>query len=192
MHKLSEILWAWLRRGGRVVETTSVTEMTRAESAVVNKAIAKFAKTPGMTIGDLTRMLDPAFGSVRAEIIAVTETTRAYNAKVNEEQKQLNTTGLQMRRIWGTANDDIVCFSCGPLNGLPEDEWKGEYPEGPPAHPGCRCFLSLTAQDDEVVIPDAIERAQERLSMLRKLGREAEARVTEARIAELRKRICNA
>ena len=104
-------------------------------------------------------------------------------------QAQLNQTGLPMRRVWGTAGDDLVCERCGPLNGLPEDDWKGEYSDGPPAHPNCRCFLSLTAQEDDVVLPDAIERAQERVAMLVDLGKEKEAAAQRERIAQLRERI---
>ena len=175
----------WARQySGELV--TGLTDTTRT---LVREATATFAETPGMTIGDLTRMLDPAFGPVRAELIAITETTNAYSAAALEAQGQLNTTGLQMRLIWGTAGDDLVCERCGPLNGLPEEEWKKEFPQGPSAHPGCRCFLSLTAQDDETVIPDAIERAQERVAMLEELGKEKEAETQRERIVQLRERI---
>jgi len=55
----------------------------------------------------------------------------------------LNQTGLQMRRVWNTANDELVCPICGPLNEQPEDVWSGDFPDGPPAHPNCRCGASL-------------------------------------------------
>ena len=80
---------------------------------------------------------------MRAEVIATTEVTRAYSAATNETQALLNETGLQMERVWNTQNDELVCPICGPLNQQPESVWAGEFPEGPPAHPNCRCGESL-------------------------------------------------
>jgi len=163
-----------------------ITDTTRT---LVSEATATFVETPGMTIGDLERLLKPAFGSVRAEMIAVTETTRAFSAATTETQALLNQTGVQMIRIWNTRNDEVVCPICGPLNGLPESEWRGMFGDGPPAHVNCRCGLALTDEDDEGVIPDAIERAETRLSMLEELGKQKEAEAQRERIAQLRERI---
>jgi hypothetical protein len=40
-----------------------------------------------MTIGDIAAMLDAAFGSTRAQMIAVTETTRAYSRATMIERR---------------------------------------------------------------------------------------------------------
>ena len=117
-----------------------LTETTRQ---VVSNAISAFIETPGMTQADLAKLIEPAFGKVRATMIATTETTRAYSAATNEIQQLVNQTGLQMERVWHTRNDELVCEICGPLNETAEDVWSGEFPDGPPAHVNCRCGEGL-------------------------------------------------
>jgi ribosomal protein S2 len=83
--------------------------------------------------------LSSLFGPVRAEIIAITEVTRAAvegeRAMVAEVAKQ----GIQMVAVWNTNNDEIVCPICAPLNQKKQGEaWT--FP--PPAHPRCRCWLN--------------------------------------------------
>jgi SPP1 gp7 family putative phage head morphogenesis protein len=130
----------WARQySGQLVQ--GITNTTRN---LVREATATFAETPGMTIGDLEQILEPAFGVQRSEMIAVTETTRAYSEATNEIQRQVNQTGLQMARQWHTAADDKVCPICGPLDGKLEKDWLMEFPDGPPAHPNCRCGTGLT------------------------------------------------
>lgn len=89
----------------------------------------------GLTSKELARRLEPQFGAVRSEMIAVTETTRAAvegeRAYVQELVKE---TGREMVPIWLTANDDRVCPVCGPRNEKPITN--GQFP---PAHPRCRC-----------------------------------------------------
>ena len=115
--------------------------------ATVRDAVQSFVTTPGMTIGDLADALP--FGESRAEMIAVTETTRAYA----EGERQ---AGIELRekypdvpviKTWFTNEDERVCEICGGLEGqeVPIEEpfmLDGiEYPE-PPAHPRCRCWMS--------------------------------------------------
>ena len=73
-------------------------------------------------------------------MIAVTEITRAAAEGVKLTQETLRSSGLSFERIWRTANDELVCPVCGPLNGKPEREWGGVEP---PAHPNCRCSATL-------------------------------------------------
>jgi len=113
---------------------------------VVSRATRRFIETPGMTIGELRDLLKPAFGPVRAQMIAVSETTRAYSAATNIYQRMLIAQGLPMVRIWNTAADERVCPVCGPLEGQPESVWAGRFPGGPPAHTNCRCWTTLTMQ----------------------------------------------
>jgi hypothetical protein len=125
----------------------------------VSSATQSFIETPGMTQGDLEQLLEPAFGSVRAEMIATTEVTRAYSEAVNETKELVNQTGLKMHRVWTTANDELVCDICGPLNEEPEEKWlqvlaehnielteeqKADIVDGPPAHVNCRCATGLS------------------------------------------------
>lgn len=112
----------------------------------------------GEKLDMLIDRLTPLFGASRAERIAVTEVTRTYASGNIAAWKS---TGLVTRKVWRTANDELVCPVCGPLNGktvsidgnfmldlneLPQElaQQMGEefifYQ--PPAHPRCRCWIS--------------------------------------------------
>ncbi len=110
---------------------------------LVSEAIAQFVRTPGMTIGDIERMLEQSFGEVRAEMIAITETTRAYSQGTRVLQDLLRQSGVDMVRVWKTGADEVVCDICRPLEGKTEDEWPDDLKDGPPAHVKCRCGTTL-------------------------------------------------
>ena len=172
----------WARQySGQMVQ--GVTDTTRT---LVGEAVATFAETPGMTTGDVQQLLEPAFGAERAQTIAVTETTRAYSEAAAETQQMLNQTGLPMNRIWHTSADERVCDICGPLDGLPEQDWSQQFPSGPPAHPNCRCGVGLTATDINRVRRRAIERARDRINYLEDEG---SIEIARERIREIQGRI---
>jgi hypothetical protein len=110
---------------------------------VVANAIEKFIATPGMTEGELEKLLEPAYGAARAEMIAITEVTRAYSAATNQYLEMLRAAGVKMRRVWRTSHDERVCPVCGPLNVEDEGAWRRDFPDGPPAHVRCRCWTVL-------------------------------------------------
>ena len=86
------------------------------------------------------------FGPTRAKMIAVTEVTRAY-AEAN--QLVFQQTGVQQRR-WNTANDELVCPICGPLNGMVvgiTEPFSGGIML-PPAHPNCRCWITPVVSEE--------------------------------------------
>ncbi len=112
--------------------------------SVLRRIIPQFAETPGMTIGDLRKRLGPVFGEVRAQSIAVTETTRAFAEGQRLVQKELALGGVNRVRKWNTSGDEVVCDICGPLDGKTEDEWGGIA--SPPAHPRCRCWTTLVRE----------------------------------------------
>lgn len=118
-----------------------VSGLTDTTREIVRHAVAEIIRTPGMTNADIRQMLEPAFGSVRAEMIAITEVTRAYAQATTIYQKLLGEFGLEMARVWRTSNDERVCPVCGPNDDKPEWEWT--HPDGPPAHPRCRCWTTL-------------------------------------------------
>ena len=149
-----------------------VTGLTDTTRKLVSRSVSTYASTPGMTRGDLERLLAPAFGEARASAIAVTEVTRAYSEATNQNQEWLEAEGVTMRRVWETLRDDIVCPICGPLNGLPEEDWKMAFPTGPPAHPNCRCSTSLSGHDAAHHRADAEARATAREKILREKARE--------------------
>lgn len=109
-----------------------ITETTRA---AVGRAVARYIEEKGRTIGDLYATLEPWFGPVRAEMISVTEITRAYAMGELETVRAAQAIGLNMRRIWHSNRDELVCSLCGPLDNQ-------ETTETPPLHPRCRCWIS--------------------------------------------------
>jgi SPP1 gp7 family putative phage head morphogenesis protein len=105
----------------------------------------------GETLPDLQRRLAPMFGETRAELIAATEVTRAF---AEGNQAAWRESGVVQRHRWNTANDELVCLICGPLNGEVTEIGK-PFPNtniiAPPAHPRCRCWLTPVVEipDDE-------------------------------------------
>ena len=120
-----------------------VKDLNDSTMMMVQNVVATAQETPGMTLDDMTRMLEPAFGKQRAQAIAITETTRASAAAVGVLQEYYRDSGLTYQRQWITNRDEQVCPICGPLNGKYEPQWADRFPDGPPAHPNCRCFLVL-------------------------------------------------
>ena len=81
----------------------------------------------------------------RAELIAQTEPTNAYAAgNVAAWRQEEEELGVVIVEVWNTANDDLVCPICGPLN--QQQRRIGEAFDGgierPAAHPRCRCWLT--------------------------------------------------
>lgn len=116
--------------------------------ALLQEAIAG-GFTDSLTNAQIAERLSPAFGPSRAEMIAVTETTRAAAAGEQAVALQLKEGGVTMQAFWNTSEDELVCSVCEPLDGAPENEgggWTnpvtGETIDAMPAHPYCRCFLT--------------------------------------------------
>lgn len=97
-----------------------------------------------LNLGGLQDRLRSTFGPVRAEMIAITETTRAASQGEEAYANELRRQGAELVAIWNTSNDAITCPICSPRNGKQQgDGW--EYP--PPAHPRCRCWLTYTVPE---------------------------------------------
>ncbi len=95
----------------------------------------------GASLDDLKKALTSIFkDEARAQLIAQTETTRAYNEGSNERWRQ---AGVNKAR-WVTLNDSLVCPSCLALHGQIANIDQGWELNGqfytPPQHPGCRCY----------------------------------------------------
>lgn len=107
-------------------------------SILVPKALEE-----GWTTKELAKALERYYSPIRAEMIAVTELTRAQvEGQKNAEQRIFELTGEHLVPIWLTANDEHVCKVCGPRHKLPiiDDKY-------PPAHPRCRCRLAHKSED---------------------------------------------
>lgn len=74
-------------------------------------------------------------GKVRAEMIAITEVTKAFQeGNIISWAASGEVDGFKFR----TAADDIVCPICAPLEGLEFN--LAEIESSPPVHPRCRCW----------------------------------------------------
>lgn len=92
----------------------------------------------GLSLGELEARLSRWFGPVRAEMIAVTETTRAATEAERAVVEQIySESGVRMIPYWNTENDELVCPICGPRDNKPITD--GKFP---PAHPRCRCWAT--------------------------------------------------
>lgn len=108
-----------------------INERTRA---VLQRQVAQYFREP-TEIGALRRQLEPIFGPVRAEMIAVTEVTRAASEGERLTVAEAQAQGMRLTPIWHTNRDELVCSICAPRDGKPILD--GQYP---PAHPRCRCW----------------------------------------------------
>ncbi len=118
--------------------------LTDTSRDVLRDVIAEFVETPGMTLADVIERLP--FDEQRAALVATTEITRAYatgQAAAGDALKE-QFPDVRVIKTWFTDNDDRVCPICGPLNDVEvegDELFGGEF-DGPPAHPGCRCWVS--------------------------------------------------
>jgi hypothetical protein len=120
------------------------------EGQSVGMTVAEYFEQNNITMGDLEAFFQPYFGLERAEMIAVTETTRASVlgelALVDEIRSQ--NPDIIFTPVWETDNDDIVCELCGPRNQhasgveYADGNWDIETDGPPPLHVNCRCNLS--------------------------------------------------
>lgn len=111
-----------------------ITDTTRA---TLQKVVAEYFEV-GLTIGQIEDLIAPTFGPVRAEMISVTEVTRASTAGERALAEELRQAGINMRPIFQTNRDELVCELCGPMQGkqITNDD---DYP---PLHPRCRCWTN--------------------------------------------------
>jgi hypothetical protein len=116
-----------------------VRDMTTRRRRFLQSSIRQFYDT-GMTIGDLKERLSREFGVVRAEAIAVTETTRAASEGQRQYIDELTRQGVKFERYITTNEDDRVCVICAPKNG--KDPEEVGYP---PFHVKCRCGWQANA-----------------------------------------------
>lgn len=109
-----------------------IKDINKNSQAMMQDAIQQYF-VDQLTRGDLEDLIARTFGPVRAELIAVTEITRAASAGEDETIQGLKSQGIILEPYWQTNADDLVCDICGPLHQKQTDEL-------PPAHPGCRCW----------------------------------------------------
>lgn len=129
--------WASVHAGE---EIRLIDEATRR---AVARQVTSFLETPGMTLGQLRESLSPWFDPKRAGRIAVTETTRAFAEGARLTARVAEEAGIHLVATWHTAEDELVCETCGELDGKQEGDGVTLQP---PAHPNCRCWITHTRQ----------------------------------------------
>jgi len=67
--------------------------------------------------------------------------TKCYSAATIRGYRLLKEYGDKIVMRWRTEVDDRVCSICEALDNKTEKHWIKKYPDGPPAHPGCRCDI---------------------------------------------------
>jgi len=122
----------WARTQGETI----LKELFNKTYEGVSVTVPKFFEQD-WTIGDLSAALERWYSPVRAEMIAITETTRAaVEGEVAVMRELEKESGLHMVEVWLTNNDERVCPICAPRNGKPIVGGNR-----PPAHPRCRCMI---------------------------------------------------
>lgn len=117
------------------IEATTITAL--------RKEINFYFETGDMSINDLAGRLYRWYSPVRAEMIAITETTRAaVQGELDTVMRIAAETGTLFEPVWQTANDERVCPICGPRHDKVIDD--DFYP---PAHPRCRCWVNHRIKD---------------------------------------------
>lgn len=103
----------------------------------LNDTIPRFYEE-NWNLGQLRGELEEWYSPVRAEMIAITETTRAaVEGERAFVEALMRESGIRMIPIWQTANDERVCPLCGPKHG--KEITDGKFP---PEHPNCRCWVT--------------------------------------------------
>lgn len=104
--------------------------------ADVRKIITEWLES-GKPVSALAEALKPIFDDpVRAELIAATEASHAYNAGAIQRWDDAGVKKMKFQ----TVRDGHVCPQCEALNGKVgtlADGWNGVFI---PVHPGCRCY----------------------------------------------------
>jgi hypothetical protein len=117
-----------------------VKEITENTRAAVRQQVEGFYRDQ-RSLDDLTAGLSRLFSPIRAELIAVTEVTRAGVQGELGFAEELRKMGLKTTFVWQTANDEISdnCPICGPRH---EKKQGDGWSDPPPGHPRCRCWLN--------------------------------------------------
>lgn len=89
--------------------------------------------------------LTKIFGPERAEKFGVTDMTAAQSAGGDAGIEA--TVGKTMQDLWITEDDDRVCPTCRPLHRTRREDWERLFPQGPPAHPMCRCIVEYVNKE---------------------------------------------
>ena len=88
---------------------------------------------------EVVEKVNVILGPERAETVAATETTAATSH--SGERAVIRTVGFTDNDTWFTEKDRRVCPICAPLHNTKRAVWSAKFPDGPPTHPRCRCWI---------------------------------------------------
>jgi len=114
-----------------------VSQITTTSMVAFSSAFEPWYRS-GQPLSELVDTLKPYYGPVRAEMVAVTEVTRAFAEGNILSWKQ---SGVVDGIRWMTAQDELVCPICAPLANREGTLDAGVDNTIPPAHVRCRCYL---------------------------------------------------
>jgi len=133
--------WALVNESAVIWSNRYTAELLAKMTATTRRAVASAVEafyTQGLSITDLKLRLMRTMSPTRAEMVAITEVTRAGAEGERLTALQIaSETGVEMIPIWLTANDEKVCPICGPKHDQRITD--GQFP---PAHPRCRCWVA--------------------------------------------------
>jgi len=129
-------------RGYRFELIRGITDTTRDQTQQV---ISDWL-TSGEPLDVLETRLTPLFGETRAASIAETEVTRIFQ---QGNEMAWKSTGLVRTAVFHTAQDDVVCPICEPLEG--HEFVIGDPDFEPPLHPRCRCWSGPGEVSEEML-----------------------------------------
>lgn len=150
--KAIEVDWNLLAHEARDFARTYIFNMIRnvdeTTRSAVQKAVSNWIES-GEPLDKLKEALVGVFNDeARAQLIAQTESTRAYAEGSKERYRRADVSMVK----WNAVTDSLVCPVCEALDGTtaPIDAGFPTKADGvvfPPAHPGCRCWLRPVVED---------------------------------------------
>jgi SPP1 gp7 family putative phage head morphogenesis protein len=126
-----------------------------SQRRVVGQVLENWTQQRGADMGSLVSALKQNFDAQRADLIAVTEVTRAYAHGNKIAYQQSGVTHWR----WRTNRDALTCKVCAPLNnqvfaiGEVIGNFRGTPFTEPPAHPGCRCWMTPVVNAAHPLVP---------------------------------------
>jgi hypothetical protein len=124
-----------------------VTDLNNTTQRNLQRVMANFFQSEARDVDLLKKQLAPIFGTGRAENIAITETTRAFEVGKEIYRDQLAAQGIRTDLRWHTMRDERVCVICEPNEGKLKSE--GWTVNSIPAHPRDRCWTTIEIVVDQ-------------------------------------------
>jgi hypothetical protein len=135
---------AWMRKNGGSVDYIRGIQDTTKESlkGLISQGLDN-GWSYNQTAKEIRKLFDGPITTKRAQLIAVTESARAYEAGNRAFADTLTDDGITMEKMWVTSHDDRVSDGCetNELDGwIPIDQPHTSGDQEPPRFPGCRCY----------------------------------------------------